>query len=203
MEPQRRELMAKSPGPAKRQVLQSIVYTILASLVLVISGTGPATAAPAQRPAFADQAQRAGLSSAQSRQLQAEVDSYLAKLGGNQVAANEISLGQGARILVALPGERKARSLTSALREPNGCPYQYLCAYQYQNFEGSAYHVTKCGSTNAPYIPWSGYGSWRNNQTSGTRPVFWRCSGYLDWMPPAYSSNSSYDWTPICYTQAC
>jgi hypothetical protein len=195
--------MAKSPGPVKRQILRFIVFTVFAPLVLVISGTGPATAAGAQRSAFADQIQKAGLSSAQARQLQAEVDSYLAKLSGTQVAANEISLGPGARILVTIPGERAARSLTAALLEPNGCPYLYLCAYQYQNFQGSAFQVTKCGSTNAPYIPWAGYGSWRNNQSPGTRPVFWRCSGYTDWMPPAYSSNSSYDWTPICYTQAC
>jgi hypothetical protein len=189
-------------GSLKRPVLRFLVVAVLAPLAFVISGTGPAAAAPIPGAVFAGQVKTWGLSSAQAQELQAKVDSYLAELGGTQVAANEISLGSGATIRVALPRAPHTRSLTAAVLA-NDCPYYYVCAYHYPNFEGDRLMGSACGSQNAFAMPWAFAGSWRNNQTPGTWGVFWMCNGQQAAIPAAWSANNSYNWTPVCWVQPC
>ncbi|WP_052439513.1 peptidase inhibitor family I36 protein [Streptacidiphilus jiangxiensis] len=64
---------------------------------------------------FAAQARQAGLTATQATALQRQVDAIIAKDGGQQVAANEISLPHGGAVLLALPGHRYARVIPGAV----------------------------------------------------------------------------------------
>ena len=53
-------------------------------------------------------------------------------------------------------------------------------------------------------IPFYGYGSWINNQSSG---IMARFLGYyhqvVAWSTPAYSSSTRWDWTPDYFVDPC
>src|SRR5437016_6144188 len=114
-------------------VVTAGALTALAAVPASASAT-PASGASG----FAAQASQAGLTSAQTAQLQARVNADLARTGGTQVAANEIRTADGAELLLALPGERTARSLDGGIT-PNaagGCPFQFFCGFNGPNFSG-------------------------------------------------------------------
>jgi hypothetical protein len=55
------------------------------------------------------------------------------------------------------------------------------------------------------YIPWTGHGSWINNQTWGTRAIISFWDGQPDWrVPGAYSEQrSGVGWYPVDYFNPC
>ena len=86
-----------------------------ASTANAATATAGVTATTSGTAVFASQAKAAGLTSAQAATLQAEVKADIAKLGGTQVAANEIALPHGASLLLPVPGQKVARVLPGAV----------------------------------------------------------------------------------------
>ncbi|WP_369215326.1 hypothetical protein [Streptomyces flavofungini] len=113
------------------------------------AGTGTPSAAR-----FAQPAESAHLTSAQTTALQADVDRYLKKMGGTQVALNKVDLNGKGEVLVALPGEAHPRDFTSgdgtrAAADPClGTPgvSGNFCAYQRDNFSGSIIKMSQCNT---------------------------------------------------------
>jgi hypothetical protein len=144
------------------------------------------------RPAFDTQARSLGLSSAQADTLQAQVNSYLSKLGGTQVAINKINLNNKGYVLFPLPGKKAAA---------NFCYLHYFCAYSQPNFNGTAINMYTCALYS---IPFKGNGSWVNNQTKGTRATMYDPTGKLIYTTPgAYSQATSGDWTSVKSVRNC
>jgi hypothetical protein len=136
-------------------------------------------AAPAMahdgRPAATDARLRAqieanDLSPRQARSLQARVDRVIAQTDGTQVAINRV-VWDGGDTLVPLPGERRARELGSA---EDNCHYYQFCTYYNRNYTGIETRMVSC----VLHLDRGGiFGSYRNNQTPGTRARFYN-SGY-------------------------
>ncbi|HEX9338052.1 MAG TPA: hypothetical protein VF892_19300 [Pseudonocardiaceae bacterium] len=83
----------------------------LAALFATAMAAGSASAdVSGAHSTFAEQGRAAGLTTTQTIALQAKVDTYLAKLGGTQVALDQIDL-HGATVFIALPGEAHPRAL--------------------------------------------------------------------------------------------
>ena len=163
----------------------------------------PAGAAPRSQP-FAAQAAAAHLTAAQTTALQSKVNGYLTKLGGKQVALNQIAF-DGGEILVALPGEAHPRSFAGPqVALADMCAGQlngYFCVFQSTYYTGDELAWWKCASY--PML-WSGYGSWKNNQTAGTQAVFRNYSGGVIYTTPgAYSYSPNYNWTPVYHINIC
>jgi hypothetical protein len=149
-----------------------------ATAALVALAAGPAMAHDA-RPAATDARLRAqieanDLSPRQARSLQARVDRVIARTGGTQVAINQV-VWDGGDTLVPLPGERRARELGTAARAPSDdCKYYQFCTYYNRDFTGIESRMQSC----TLHIDRAGiFGSYRNEQTSGTRARFYN-SGY-------------------------
>lgn len=214
---------------------------IIAALGMTLLGVGTATAAPshtaavastASRSDFTAQALRAGLTRTQAATLQTRVDSYLAQLGGTQVAANEIRLAHGADLLLVLPGEKTAHSLTatpssatpaagSKTAAPNAiapfagsqcwvanpsacCSYHYICGWSGEYGTGDVVTAYYCGSDVEVPNSFTTYGSWINNETAGVRAYFKNASHKVVYTTPgALSSNAAYNWHPVWYIDAC
>jgi hypothetical protein len=90
---------------------------------------------------------------------------------------------------------------TQGTRTPAAaCPYEYFCIYSQPNFTGTQYNLHDCHDYP---VGFAGIGSWRNNQTSGTRAVFSNSDGskYITNPPPA--SAASYNWTPVLDIKPC
>ena len=150
-----------------------IVLMLVASL---LHGAGPATAS--------------GLTAAQAAALQAKADNYLAEYGSaaKQVAPDRIVL-PGAELVLAKPGQ--------ALAVP--CPFHYFCAYSAQWFTGDVVMMEQCGAFTAKPERWVDFGSWKNNQTSGTRSWIYFYGENPPWqMPGAYAEQASgVGWYPV------
>jgi len=183
-----------------------VVLALVAMLMALAAATGTATASSnaatgtatassntaSSHPDFGTQARSLGLTSAQANTLQAQVNSYLSKLGGSQVAINKINLDNKGYVLFPLPGKKAAA---------NFCSLYYFCAYSQPNFDGLAINMYKCGLYS---IPFKGIGSWANNQTKGTRAAMYDTTGKLIYTTPgAYSQDTSGDWTPIASVRNC
>jgi hypothetical protein len=187
----------------------------LAFGVFAAGGAVSATAdtEPVVQADFDVQAKSAGLSRAQAEELQTRVDRYLADYHGTQIAANKIS-AVGMYITVALPGENYARTLPAASdvlakdvwqdRCLNGSPVYsgWFCLYKRQTFQGDVLSMYTCGDHRI--YNWYGYGSWVNDQTRGTvallRSANW---AYQYRTPGAYSSSTSFNWTPVDVVHPC
>jgi hypothetical protein len=157
----------------------SRLFTATAALVAL-------AAAPAMahdgRPAATDAQLRAqieanDLSPRQARYLQARVDRVIARTDGTQVAINQV-VWDGGDTLVPLPGERRARELGTAARgfgtaarEPSdNCKYYQFCTYHTRDWHGIENRMQSCVLHNDR----GGiFGSYRNNQTPGTRARFY------------------------------
>jgi len=197
--------MGEFRGRTRWTALSRAVAVI--ALVTTLFNTGvPAQAAPVDNP-YAAQAEAAGLTPAQTSALQARVSDYLNEMGGRQVALNEIAF-DGGQLLVALPGEDQPRNFgsgsgTQVVESP--CAVEmyngWFCAFRYTGFQGDQLNWYYCGTYN---MPWTGFGSWRNNQTRGTRARFLNASGAVIYTtPPAYSSSLSYNWGPVYRVRPC
>ncbi|MEU4426826.1 hypothetical protein AB0F81_39915 [Actinoplanes sp. NPDC024001] len=146
------------------------------------------------RPDFTARSRTAGLTAAQADALQAKADRYLALLGepATQVAPDVIQL-KGAKLHLTVPG--------STQRAP-ACPYYYFCAYSKEGFSGDWILEEECWVER--YIPWTGHGSWINNQTRGTQPLLEFTSGEPWWMPGAYAQQKTgVGWDPVFSITAC
>lgn len=111
-------------------------------------------------------------------------------------------------MLIPLPGEERVRDLTksandSAINPLSSCAYYYLCVYQYQNYGGARLDLMVCDVTKS--IPWTGTGSYYNNQTPGTQGTFYRYDGSIHsyTKPAIISIPNNPDWTPIYSFKAC
>ncbi len=152
---------------------------------------------------FARQAAAAGLSGAQTMALQTRVDAYIGETGGKQTAANKIEYGDGSVLLLALPTEAVGRDLAAAppTEDTKTCPYYYACLWSKTNYTGDFYTLYYCNSWK--YIPWVSDGSFKNNQTSGTKLGMKYVNGLTEWWAPAYYSSSVVYWRNITYVTAC
>ncbi len=175
--------------------------------LLALGMTGQASAGTVQADAaFGGQARAAGLSQGQADALQAKVDGLLDRQEGRQVSANEISLADGATLLVSVPGEKYARDLTSPVGTRAAaaweCSYEYFCMYRGQNGTGDRLALYNC--RDYALSDWEGLGSWWNNQTPGTRAQLKdQNRNVVTTTLPASSYNPSYNWTPIWYVKPC
>jgi hypothetical protein len=157
---------------------------------------------------FTTQAVHAGLNAAQAATLQNQVDAYLAKEGGTQVAANEIRLPGGADLLVALPGEKRARHIDGTPNASAPCPgptqgVGFLCAYSAQNFEGNLLTARECGFPGRVDIPFSASGSWIYTFENNQRGSFWDDAGIVGATQNSPSAGASIDWNRIVFMVAC
>jgi hypothetical protein len=138
---------------------------VLAALPALAHGARPATDAKLRAQVKAND-----LSARQARSLQARVDRVIARDGGTQVAINRV-VRNGGDTLVPLPGERRARELGSA---EDNCHYYQFCTYYNRNYTGIETRMVSC----VLHLDRGGiFGSYRNNQTPGTRARFYN-SGY-------------------------
>ncbi|WP_030673207.1 hypothetical protein [Streptomyces rimosus] len=167
----------------------------------VLGLTGAASAATPT--GFAAQAQRAGLTDAQAGRLQAQVDTYVAELGGKQVSANKI-LVPGGSMVVRAPGQAYARDLADRTKAPIKpvCDYGHLCGWANgTGGNGNGFDYYHCGYYQLPNLV--GNGTWGNNQTPGTVGRFYNKDGSERWNTgPAYSSGTA-NWTPVWYARPC
>jgi hypothetical protein len=130
-----------------------------------------ASAAPDTHSVFAAQSRQAGLTDAQSAELQRQVNTTIAESGGRQVAANIVDLGHGVSVRLVVPGEKYVRDLATtrgpviSLAAAHVCPYGDFCAYTAVNYGGREQRMGPCGNHPLDGSGWSGAGSWYNNQT--------------------------------------
>lgn len=155
---------------------------------------------------FVAQGRAAGLTPAQADALQAKANKYLAALGkeATQTGPDKITV-HGEVLLLAVPGEARPRGLSSAADAllAISCPYTYFCAYSAQWFTGDAFLLEDCNG--GAMIPWVTTGSWKNNQTPGTRPWLYFWDGQAPWhMPGAYAEQASgVGWYPVDFIDPC
>lgn len=168
---------------------------------------GAAQSSAAGTPSsFAAQARAAGLTSAQVATLQGEANGFIAEHGGTQVALNKVQF-PGGDILFAVPGETYARDLGTASTDTTApavdetCPILYFCAYHGTNYTGTAIQLTQCNVQTV--MPWTVTGSWKNDQSEGTRAYFTLIDGSVVATPGAWSADPSYDWAPVLLIEAC
>ncbi|MFK4222367.1 hypothetical protein [Streptomyces sp. NPDC019890] len=197
---------------ALRKLIASLLTTLALVAAAVTGFTGPATAASGtgagsstgsgSGQGFTAQAKQAGLTTAEARQLQRTVDGYLTTVGGKQVAPNRIELAGQGEIVVAMPGERYARDLSSPAGTRAACPYENFCMWTGTGFTGTQFNLWKCGTYDLSN--WNGPGSWSNNQTPGTRARFLdRGYNTIYTTPGAYANSAYYNWTPVWHVVPC
>ncbi|RSS50559.1 hypothetical protein EF909_37850 [Streptomyces sp. WAC01280] len=183
---------------------KAVAALVMALLALVVT-PGAAGAASGVDPGFSAQARSAGLNGTEARSLQKRVDGYLAKTDGTQVGANKIALTGGGELLLALPGEKRARDLdapNAGLGAAAYCAYTYVCAYSLPNFEGDEMILYTCGKLNRIY--WTGTGSWINNQRSTLYAKFYGSNGALGWTSPGgYSEDRNAPWGWVWWLSPC
>ncbi|WP_411084688.1 peptidase inhibitor family I36 protein [Streptomyces sp. cmx-18-6] len=178
-----------------------VVVALLMAMAACVATVS--SAAADARPGFSGQAREAGLSGAEARALQAEIDANLAKWGGKQVSANRIKL-PGGDLTLALPGEKYARDLGTkgGAQAAGNCPSTYVCAYKGENFTGTQLNFFTCGTLNR--ITWNTTGSWRNAQKSTLYAKFYSEDKVLRWTSPGgYSEDASADWRWVWYLSPC
>ncbi|MEV5240955.1 hypothetical protein AB0K89_17895 [Streptomyces cinnamoneus] len=184
--------------------LRTFTATAVAATALAGSLIGTAASATTARADFAAQAQQAGLTGSQARELQSRVDGYLATTGGRQTAANKIETGAGTLVLT-LPGEEKARDLDAkagAAARLGACPYENFCMYRGTYYTGDQLNLYHC--RDHALSNWRGWGSWVNNQTPGTQArLLDRNHGVVTTTAGAYSWEANYYWEPIWYVRPC
>jgi hypothetical protein len=183
-----------------------LLVAVVATTAFLGAGT-PAWAAPGEAQPFADQAKAAHLTHAQTTELQSKVNYYLEKVGGKQVALNRIMFN-GGQLLVAVSGEAHPMYFDSPVKATDdncnvltGFETGWFCAYSKPWYAGDELQWYYCGTYP---MPWSGYGSWDNEQYKGTKAQFLDYSRNANYTtPPAASWNHNYNWTPVYYVKPC
>jgi len=178
--------------------LRTVVAALLVAGSLV-------TAQPAvASESFARQGTKAGLNTQQVSWLQDQVDRYVAKSGGRQTSLNTVNVDGKADVRFALPGEQRPRDFSAAkVAGPcdGGTAPGYLCLYSGTYGTGSQIAMYVCTTIDLPN--WSGNGSWGDNQTTGTRSIYFT-RYYGIWQNVYAKSNSQvYNWTPVWHVQNC
>lgn len=178
----------------------AVVGAVIAAVMLLTGVANASTTNPGNAD-FTAQGREAGLTDSQAKTLQAEVNGYLAKMGGTQVAANKIRL-PGADIVLPLPGEKRARALTASggVTASYACNDGHLCVYRDNNFSGPVIDMYYCGIYG---MPWATVGSWFDNQIPGTRSDFLYADYTIKDSVWAFNWGYLYDWTPISWIRAC
>ncbi|MBV6703290.1 hypothetical protein KV557_40465 [Kitasatospora aureofaciens] len=178
------------------------IATAAAAATLLTLSLSAGTASASTPEPFADQARAAHLTPAQNRALHAEVATYLKRTGGTQTALNVITL-PGETIRVAIPGEAHPRdfvnnpALVPATVSSSPCLNMngsgYFCTWSGTEYTGSEADMYYC---NTSYnMPFSGTGSYSNDQTIGVRAKFYGKYGdYLGSSQPALYGQPSYNW---------
>lgn len=155
-----------------RKTIRVILAVAAVFLTLAIGGTASASTVAA-KPSFTVQALSYGLSGAQVRTLEQEVNAYTAAHGGKQTAINEVT-STGDTVIFAVPGQKFAYPVTSAVtaspaHEGELCPSKAFCTFQKANFEGSESEYYECNTK----FPNSYSGSWKNDQTAGIQALLY------------------------------
>jgi outer membrane murein-binding lipoprotein Lpp len=155
------------------------VMTAAAALAGGTALAGTASAAP-QQP-----------SGSQARQLQQQVDSYLAKdSGARQISANKVAF-KGGTVTFHARGEADSRASSAP-----SCRHGHLCIV---DGRGQRYDYYRCGTYNFYGI---GNGTFNNNQTSGTVARFYNRNGSLRWTNRAKDTGTA-SWTPVWKIKPC
>jgi peptidase inhibitor family I36 len=191
-----------------RARVRAVAVCALATVLVGAVGSGPAMAEESGK--FAEQARSAGLSSVQATELQKAVNKHLAANPGSvQTAANRIDFAGGS-VLLALPGEKTARDLPStdkvsavaaAAAAAGTCAYNYACFWSGENYTGSVYRLFYCNTWQT--IPWYTKGSWKNNQSTGTKIGIDPINSGPYYAFPAYSAVTPVYWENIYRVSAC
>lgn len=194
-------MFAQQPGESRRGWARGVVAAA-AGLSAVLTMSGAATAADsASVNGFASQAKALGLNATEAKTLQNRADSYVAVMGGTQIAADRIRLGEGAVLVLALPATASGDQSSAARAATYACSYKHFCAYSDVNWSGDVIDMKACA---AYKIPWFGDGSWINNQTTGTQAGFRDDQFVVRWVDSgAYSSDDVADWTWVHYVTNC
>ncbi|MFE3269360.1 hypothetical protein [Streptomyces sp. NPDC059215] len=193
-------MLSGEQGRKSRHAWARGVVAAIVGLSAVLTMSGAATAESVSEGAIASQVRALGLNAAETKTLQSRVDSYLVSLGGTQISANRIRLGEGAVLTLALP------TATGGDRKPSGaasytCNYKHFCAYSGTYFTGDVIDMFTCA---AYKIPWFGDGSWINHQTTGTQAGFRDNEFVVRWVDPgAYFQDEIADWTWVHYVTNC
>ncbi|MFD9357253.1 hypothetical protein [Streptomyces sp. NPDC060031] len=191
-------------GILRSDGLGKLLTALVMALLALMAAPGAAGAADGARADFAVQAASAGLNATQARSLQKRVDGYLASTKGTQIGANKIAL-PGGELLLALPGEQKARDLDAAAVPGDtveGCRYSYVCAYKYEDFTGDRFDMFTCNHLFR--ITWNTTGSWINNQRSTLYATFYDRNTVPQWSSPGgLSYDAAADWRWVWYVSPC
>lgn len=159
---------------------------------------------------FTAQARAAGLTNSQIRTLEREVNAFISRSGGRQVAINKVAFN-GGDILFAVPGW-SARQMTRVsagnmieATVTSTCPVGDFCEWNGTDYAGTA-KATFYAYRNdtAPFT--GNAGSWKNDQTpqngSGPKVIIY----YVDFTyvsPPPWSSNPTWDWFDALSVTLC
>ncbi len=111
----------------------------------------------------------------------------------------------GGNIVFAVPGTspRQLTANSTVIPLDSSCAYLYFCGWENNNFTGSKFSVEACGVYK--YIGWyTATGSWKNNQSAGTRAGFYDFNHHLlSYTPPAYSQSKTGNWMPVYWVKPC
>jgi hypothetical protein len=170
--------------------------------VMAMAGAAGADARPSPTP-FAAQAQALGLNTGEAKTLQSKADAHLAEEGGTQIAANKIRLTDGSLLVLALPGAHPTYG-----KDSNGkdlaqypCNFGHFCAFSGTYFTGDVRDYFKCRENPMPF---TGRGSWENNQYTGTVANFESSDHVSRWHDDgAYSQDEDADWTWVVWLRNC
>ncbi|MFF0446531.1 hypothetical protein ACFYT4_08985 [Streptomyces sp. NPDC004609] len=196
--------MTQSPHHERTTIRRALAALAGAVMLLLAFGAPQVSAAP---QGFTAQAVAAGLTTSEATALQAEVDRYLAKTGGTQIAPNVIDLGRGNGVQVAVPGERQPRDLTHGRGAfipgcVGGADPDYFCAYENSSYTGS--HVYLHGCPGGVAIPFGSGGSWDNYLNNSVKVrMYDNFSTLIYTTPNSHSRDATADWTPIYRVQGC
>ncbi|SDZ16320.1 Peptidase inhibitor family I36 [Amycolatopsis xylanica] len=105
-----------------------------------------------------------------------------------------IMLAMVLSVVVAAPGGAANASTQES------CPYENFCVWTGPHYTGRMVPMRDCGVWT---MPWSGIGSWDNNQSGGVRAVIYNADGTRYVTPPPHHSNGYWDWTPVVAIRPC
>ncbi len=208
----RYEIRVQSTGegiPLKRRFLFGAVLGGAAALLMALPAQA-STATSAVSP-FADQGRAAGYSAAQLTALQQEVRHYQDLYGGRQTALNKIEF-PGGKVLIPLPGEKRARELGAKVTAGSymGCDVEWMCLFEYSGYSGTVVDQSRFDMwfCNKRPVYWNTHGSWVNNQTADTVGIFYHVYpdghegvwGYTG-LPLAYQPDA--DWQQVSSVRNC
>lgn len=112
-----------------------------------------------------------------------------------------LAVASGLSAVLTMAATADAATQSAGTAAAASCPYQYFCAYPEPNFGGTPILMYNCREYD---IPWSGLGSWINNQTPGTRAQFRSSDHVTRWTDDgAYDSDASAPWGWVWWVKPC